>query len=104
MALNISTDLKHEIGFSINKSDLQNNKENVSYVAQRKSFTKNKSEKRDNKNFQCDICSKRFERNVSLEIHERTHTGEKPFECITCKKTFSALVNLKRHDKIHVHR
>ena len=41
------------------------------------------------KSFKCYVCSKSFATKQSLEVHGRTHSGEKPYECKTCKKTFS---------------
>ena len=36
----------------------------------------------------CDICTKSFNDARYLEIHKRTHTGEKPFQCSYCTKKF----------------
>ena len=37
----------------------------------------------------CDLCQKSF---PQLEIHKRSHTGEKLFKCDLCEKTFAQLV------------
>ncbi|XP_037927792.1 zinc finger protein 628 [Teleopsis dalmanni] len=53
------------------------------------------------KPYQCNYCPRRFAQKYNLQIHERTHTGEKPFQCEICSKQFSALGNFQAHQKIH---
>ncbi|XP_076813063.1 uncharacterized protein LOC143459706 isoform X2 [Clavelina lepadiformis] len=50
----------------------------------------------------CDICQKQFSSASSLQIHTRTHTGEKPYGCIICKRAFTTKGNLKVHMGTHV--
>uniref|UniRef100_A0A1B0GLY3 Uncharacterized protein n=1 Tax=Phlebotomus papatasi TaxID=29031 RepID=A0A1B0GLY3_PHLPP len=46
----------------------------------------------------CSICHKTFPSYASMEIHKRTHTGEKPFYCsMGCNKGFNVKSNLLRH-------
>lgn len=53
------------------------------------------------KPFECMHCHKKFAQKHNLTIHQRMHTGEKPFQCEICSKTFSAQGNLQTHVKIH---
>uniref|UniRef100_A0A0A1WFT6 Zinc finger protein 112 n=1 Tax=Zeugodacus cucurbitae TaxID=28588 RepID=A0A0A1WFT6_ZEUCU len=53
------------------------------------------------KPFGCSYCPRRFAQKYNLHIHQRTHTGERPFQCEICSKQFSALGNFQAHQKIH---
>ncbi|KIJ56181.1 hypothetical protein M422DRAFT_239387 [Sphaerobolus stellatus SS14] len=51
----------------------------------------------------CEVCGSRFERNIDLETHMRSHTGERPFVCRVpgCGKAFTVKSNMLRHERTH---
>lgn len=53
------------------------------------------------KPFICDICKNGFPSNGALRKHRRTHTGEKPYQCAFCPSKFAAKETLNRHTKTH---
>ncbi|XP_054727432.1 zinc finger protein 846-like isoform X1 [Anastrepha obliqua] len=50
---------------------------------------------------ECNICQKRYVRQIDLDTHLRTHSGESPFVCHICDKSFIHKRILNRHLQYH---
>ncbi|CAN2389857.1 inner cell mass cell proliferation [Pristimantis euphronides] len=59
-------------------------------------------QRRSAKQHICLTCNKNFSSASALQIHERTHTGEKPFACTICGRAFTTKGNLKVHVGTHM--
>ncbi|XP_067613492.1 zinc finger protein 492-like isoform X3 [Eurosta solidaginis] len=53
------------------------------------------------KQYECEICGKRFERKFDLNKHKIIHSEEKPFKCDFCEMRFANIYNQIRHMRLH---
>uniref|UniRef100_A0A182N6N8 C2H2-type domain-containing protein n=1 Tax=Anopheles dirus TaxID=7168 RepID=A0A182N6N8_9DIPT len=53
------------------------------------------------RDYQCPYCVKSFYGSSLLNIHIRTHTGEKPFPCDLCPMSFPSTGALRKHRRKH---
>jgi hypothetical protein len=50
---------------------------------------------------ECIVCHKILSCKSALQMHYRTHTGERPYRCKICKRGFTTKGNLKTHMSVH---
>ncbi|EFA02994.1 Zinc finger protein 585B-like Protein [Tribolium castaneum] len=55
----------------------------------------------DNKQWECDVCSKMFTTKYFLKKHKRLHTGEMPYFCAQCNKYFTFQQSYHKHMLYH---
>ena len=56
---------------------------------------------REKQLFRCKICYRSYTYKHVLQIHQRTHTGERPFQCQVCQRRFRRSHHLKQHMRHH---
>lgn len=47
------------------------------------------------------LCEASFCRKPYLDVHMRTHTGERPYQCEICQKRFTQKSSLNTHKRVH---
>lgn len=53
------------------------------------------------KNFECNVCQKKFAKASILKAHEVSHSDLKPFECTKCNKKFKRSKTLTQHNRLY---
>lgn len=51
------------------------------------------------KNYQCNVCQKRYDSSYRLRIHQNSHQGIRQFGCTICPRDFLTSSSLARHKK-----
>lgn len=74
-------------------------KEKEEVLENRKRKFKDKVAKKES--LKCKLCGKEYARKCELQLHERSHTGEKPFNCTYCEKTFASTSGRNKHIQVH---
>ncbi|KAM4689686.1 uncharacterized protein O3C94_007716 isoform 1-T1 [Discoglossus pictus] len=59
------------------------------------------SEKHTNRQFSCDICSRKCSSKLTLQRHMGVHAEEKPFQCHECEYKTRLKASLIQHMRIH---
>lgn len=55
----------------------------------------------DNKQWECEVCLKKFTTKYFLKKHKRLHTGEMPYVCTLCGKSFTFQQSYHKHMLYH---
>jgi len=53
--------------------------------------------------FRCDVCAKSFTQLAHLQKHRLVHTGDRPHRCDSCGRRFTSKSNMRSHMRLHHH-
>ncbi|XP_056636322.1 zinc finger protein 160 [Diorhabda sublineata] len=95
-------------GFIRTTRNLENNEKKKEKTLVSENDDNNSADKRqnggktqDNKQWECDVCSKWFTTKYFLKKHKRLHTGEMPYCCTLCNKSFTFQQSYHKHMLYH---
>lgn len=99
----MNSELRSAQGGNVNEQEATREQPRCKSLVQKDADPRERShtQKKKEKVFQCNYCSKCFDHKGHLNEHRRIHTGEKPYSCALCEKRFHRKSILSQHLKVH---